>query len=84
VGLSELLSLLLGLVQGISVAAVFLLLLLVGVCVAVCLPKLRPSSRPGYSRSLDDLVGESRHAAFLAPDLPRGPVDQLRPGNPVR
>jgi hypothetical protein len=84
VSLSDFVSLVVGLVQGIGVAAVFLLALLVGVCVAVCLPKLRHSSRPGFSRSLDDLVGESRHAAFLAPDLPRGPVDQLRPGNSAR
>ena len=79
--IADLLTMVVGLVQGMGVAAVFLLVLLCGVCVVVSLPKLRPSVRPGYSRSLDDLVGESRHAAFLAPDLPRGPVDQLRPGN---
>jgi hypothetical protein len=71
---------LLGLVQGISVAAVFLLVLMIGVCVLVDLPKLRAGTRRGFTRSLDDLVGESKHAAYLGPDLPRGPVDQLRPG----
>jgi hypothetical protein len=73
-------SMLLGLVQGVSVAAVFLLALLIGVCVAIDLPKLRPGTRWGFTRSLDELVGEGQHAAYLAPDLPRGQVDQLRPG----
>lgn len=77
---SELLSLIVGLVQGIGVAAVSLLALLIGVCVILGLPKLRPGKRRGFTRSLDELVGESRHAGYLAPDLPRGQVDQLRPG----
>lgn len=68
-----------GLVQGIGVAAVFLLALLIGVCVLLDLPKLRGTTRRGFTRSLDELVGEARHAGYLAPDLPRGPIDQLRP-----
>jgi hypothetical protein len=78
VSFSDLLSPVVGLVQGIGVGAVFLLALLIGVCVLLDLPKLRRSSRRGYTRSLDDLV-EKQHAGYLAPDLPRGTVDQLRP-----
>lgn len=70
--------LLLGLLQGIVVAAVFLLALLIGVSVALGLPKLRRTTRKGYSRSLDELVGDTRSATYLPPDAPRGQVDQLR------
>jgi hypothetical protein len=68
----------LGLLQGITVAAVFLLVLIAGVCVAVGFPKLRRTRRRGYSRSLDEFVGDERAAAYLPPGAPRGQVDQLR------
>lgn len=77
--MSELLSPLVGLLQGIGVAAVFLLVVLIGVCVLLDLPKLRGTTRRGFTRNLDELVGEARHAGYLAPDLPRGQTDQLRP-----
>jgi hypothetical protein len=79
VTISDALSLIVGLAQGIGVAAAFLLALLIGVCVLLGLPKLRVTSRVGFTRSLDELVGDPRHASYLSPDLPRGPVDQLRP-----
>jgi hypothetical protein len=68
----------LGLLQGVTVAAVFLLALLIGVCVLMGLPKLRRTRRRGYSRSLDELVGDERASTYLPPDVPRGQVDQLR------
>lgn len=68
----------LGLLQGVTVAAVFLLALLAGVCVLLGVPKLRRTTRKGYSRSLDELVGDTRASSYLPPDAPRGTVDQLR------
>ena len=76
---SDLVSPIIGLVQGMGVAAVFLLVVLIGVCVLLDLPKLRATKRRGFTRNLDELVGEARHAGYLAPDLPRGQTDQLRP-----
>lgn len=72
----------LGLLQGVTLAAVFLLALLAGVSVLLGLPKLRRTRRRGFSRSLDELVGDERASTYLAPDAPRGQVDQLRA--PVR
>lgn len=68
----------LGLLQGVVVAAVFLLALLIGVCVLLTLPKLRRTTRQGFSRSLDEAVGDEQASTYLLPDAPRGTVDQLR------
>lgn len=68
----------LGLIQGVAVAAIFLLALLVGVCVLLGLPKLRRTTRQGFSRSLDETVGDERASTYLLADAPRGTVDQLR------
>jgi hypothetical protein len=77
--MAELTSLTGGLLLGITVAAVFLLALLAGVSVLAGLPKLRRTTRRGFTRSLDELVGQASRAGYLPPDAPRGPVDQLRP-----
>ena len=70
-------ALLLGTLQGVTVGAVAVLGLLVGVCVLFGLSKLRPSGpRTRVVRSLDEAIG--RAEAYLPPDAPRGPVDQLR------
>jgi hypothetical protein len=68
----------LGLLIGVAVAAVFLLALLAGVCVLLGLPKLRRTRRRGFSRSLDEFVGDELASTYLTPDAPRGTVDQLR------
>jgi hypothetical protein len=78
VTLSDSGTLLLGLLQGIVVAAVFLLALIAGLSVVLGFPKLRRTTRKGYSRSLDELVGDQHGATYLPPDAPRGQVDQLR------
>lgn len=67
-----------GLLQGVAIAALFLLALLAGVCVLMGVPKLRRTTRLGFSRSLDEAVGDERAATYLLPDAPRGTVDQLR------
>lgn len=72
----------LDLLIGVTVAAVFLLALLAGVSVLLGFTKLRRTRRRGFSRSLDELVGDERASTYLAPDAPRGQVDQLKVAAP--
>jgi len=70
-------SLLFGTLLGVVVASVAVLGLLIGVCVVFGLPKLRASGpRTRVVRSLDEAVGQPE--AYFGPDVPRGPIDQLR------
>jgi hypothetical protein len=74
---SEVLSMGLDLLVGLGTSTAFLLVLFIGFCVVLGLPKLRPWSRKSLVvRSLDEVVG-GRPMAFLPPDAPRGPIDQL-------
>lgn len=66
-------------VVGLAVTVLFLLAVLVGGCYLFGLVKFRHRTRAG-ARSLDELVGEARHASYLPPAAPRGPLDQLRAG----
>jgi hypothetical protein len=66
-------------VVGLAVAVVFLLAVFIGVCFLFGLVKFRYGTRAG-ARSLDELVGDARYAAYLPPRAPRGPLDQLRAG----
>ena len=77
--LSELVTMVLGLLQGMAAAAIFLLALMIGLALGLDFVKLRASKRLGYARNLDDAVGEAAHGTYLPPDAPRGVVDQLRP-----
>ena len=71
--------LILGLLEGVGGAVVFLLALFIGFCVLLNLPKLRATSRKSMViKSLDELVGEP--IRFLPADRPRGVVDQLAAG----
>jgi hypothetical protein len=66
----------LGTVLALTVSSIVLLALFVGFCVLLNFPKLRPSGRQSrVVRSLDEALG--RPEAYLAPDAPRGPADQL-------
>ena len=63
--------------EGLVVSTVSLLVLFIGFVLLFNLPKLRTGGRHSkVVRSLDDLVGDAR--PYLAPDAPRGTVDQLR------
>ncbi len=76
---SDIVSLVLGVLQGVGFSTLFLLLLFIGFCVVIGLPKLRPTSlKTRVIKSLDERVGQERFAKYLPPDAPRGPVDQLR------
>ena len=67
----------LGTLEGLVVSTVSLLVLFIGFVLLFNLPKLRRGGRhSSVVRSLDDLVGRPR--PYLAPDAPRGTVDQLR------
>ena len=66
-----------GLLQGLGVSTVFLLVVFVGFCVIVGFTKHRVIGKGSpVVRSLDDRKGSG--ARYLSPDVPRGPVDQLK------
>ena len=67
----------LGTMQGLLVSTLVVLALFAGFCVLLNLPKLRASGRHSRTvRSLDEALGGQQQ--YLAPDAPRGRVDQLR------
>lgn len=75
----DLLQTIIGLLEGLAAAVVFLLALFIGFCVVVNLPKLRSTSRKSMViKSLDERVGEP--IRYLPPEAPRGPIDQLGAG----
>ena len=75
--MSDMLPVLLGLLQGLGLSTVFLLAVFLGFCVLVGLTKLRPiDKRSRVVRSLDDRLGPG--ARYLPPSVPRGPADQLK------
>lgn len=75
--MSDIQSVLLGLLQGLGFSTVFLLAVFLGFCVLVGLTKLRPiDKRSRVVRSLDDRLGSG--ARYLPPSVPRGPADQLK------
>lgn len=75
--MSDIQSVLLGVLQGLGFSTVFLLAVFLGFCVLVGLTKLRPiDKRSRVVRSLDDRLGSG--ARYLSPSVPRGPADQLK------
>lgn len=75
--MSDIQSVLLGLLQGLGFSTVFLLAVFLGFCVLVGLTKLRPiDKRSRVVRSIDDRLGPG--ARYLPPSVPRGPADQLK------
>ncbi len=75
--MSDIQSVVLGLLQGLGFSTVFLLAVFLGFCVLVGLTKLRPiDKRSRVVRSLDDRLGSG--ARYLSPSVPRGPADQLK------
>jgi len=74
---SDVMALLLGVLQGLGMSTVFLLTVFLGFSVFVGFTKLRAIDRGSpVVRSLDDRLGSG--ARFLAPEVPRGPADQLK------
>ena len=74
---AEIQSLVVGLIQRLGISSVFLVVAFLGFCVIVGFTKHRVIGKSSLVvRSLDDRVGPG--ARFLAPDVPRGPADQLQ------
>lgn len=73
--MSDLVTLVLGTLQGLGAITVFLLALFIGVCVLLTLTKFRSTRNSLTVKSLDELVGQP--IRYLPPTTPRGQVDQL-------
>src|SRR5581483_10380113 len=77
--LSEIWPIVFGFVQGFASTTVFVLVLFIGFCVVVGFTKLKKTAGGSAAvvKSLDERI--SHHAmAYLPPNAPRGPADQLR------
>ncbi len=73
--MSEAWTILVGALVGIAVLAVFLLVVLIGFSLSGDRTKFRSRKNSRTMRDLDEGLG--RDAAYLPPDAPRGPIDQL-------
>ena len=73
--LADLVTLIVGAVQGIGGIAIFLLVVMIGFCLLLDLTKFRPTRNSRTVKSLDELTGAP--IKYLPPDAPRGPSDQL-------
>jgi hypothetical protein len=74
----EVVSITIGVLQGIGASTVFILVLFIGFCVVVGLTKLKKTAgRSAVVKSLDETVS-LKPMAYLLPTAPRGPADQLR------
>jgi len=72
---SEILTIVLGTIQGLGGLVIFLLVLLIGFCLLFDWTKFRPTAKSRTVKSLDERVGPA--IIYLPPDAPRGPADQL-------
>jgi hypothetical protein len=77
--MSDPLQLLIGAVQGLTLSSVFVLALFIGFCVLVGFTKTKRTAggRAPVIKSLDERLTH-QPMAYLAPNAPRGPADQLR------
>ena len=73
--MAEVRDLVVGAVQGLGGIVGVLLVLMIGFCLVLDWTKFRPTRMSRTVKSLDELVGPA--IAFLPPDAPRGPSDQL-------
>ena len=73
--LSEIVTLVVGAVQGVGGVAVFLLALVIGFCLLLDFTKFRPTRKSLTVKNLEEAIGQP--VQYLPPDTPRGPVDQL-------
>ena len=75
---SEVLKIVLGVVQGVASSTVFVLALFIGFCVIVGFTKLkRTAGGAMVVKSLDETLTH-QPMQYLPPTAPRGPADQLR------
>jgi len=76
--MTEVIDLTVGALQGLTFSAVFILALFIGFCVVVGFTKLKPTAGGAAPviKSLDERISR-KPMAYLKPDAPRGPADQL-------
>jgi hypothetical protein len=75
---SDLVPIVLGVVQGLASSTVFVLVLFIGFCVIVGFTKTkRTAGNARVVKSLDEAVSR-QPVQYLRPTDPRGPADQLR------
>ena len=72
---SEVVTLVVGAVQGVGGLAVFLLVVMIGFSLLLDLTKVRKTRNSRTVKSLDELTGAP--IQYLPPDAPRGASDQL-------
>lgn len=77
--MSDVLQLAIGAVQGLTFSAVFVLALFIGFCVLVGFTKTKKTAggKAVVIKSLDERMTH-RSMAYLPPNAPRGPADQLK------
>lgn len=76
----ELWRIALGTLQGLGGITVFLLAVLIGFCLVLDRTKFRPTRRSRTVKNLGERDGKP--LAYLPPDAPRGPIDQLAKSTP--
>ncbi len=76
--MSDVVQIVVGVVQGLASSTVFVLALFIGFCVLVGFTKTkRTSGNTSVVKSLDEVVTH-QPMTYMAPDAPRGPADQLK------
>ena len=70
----------LGALQGLGGLTVFLLAVLIGFCLILDRTKFRPTRNSRTVKNLGESDGKA--VAYLPPNAPRGPVDQLANSSP--
>jgi len=74
--MTELQRLIAAVLQSFAASTAAVLALFLGVCVLFNFRKLKPRRGARVIRNLDERLGVA--PAYLSPDSPRGPIDQLR------
>ena len=77
--MSDAIQIAVGALQGLASTTVFVLALFIGFCVIVGFTKTKRTAGGSAMvvKSLDERISH-RPTAYLAPDAPRGPADQLK------
>jgi hypothetical protein len=75
--MNEVLSLVIGTVEGLGVGIVFIVALFIAFCTFVGFAKLRPTAGTLVVRNLEERVGQEAQARYLPATTPRGKIDQL-------
>lgn len=76
--MSDVVQLVIGAVQGLTFSSIFVLALFIGFCVLVGFTKTkRTAGDAPVVKSLDERITH-KPMAYLPPDAPRGPADQLK------